>query len=109
MFSGDNEKNNRSFLARLDYKWTNPDVVHSFGAYLAYHNIGRNGTIWSDDSWGSRKRNSRGWTIGFRYVPWKSIVWETCYVRTKENMQPYGSWEPVYKRNLFRTQLDFCF
>jgi hypothetical protein len=111
MFTGNNEKNNRSILARLDYKWTNPDVVHSFGAYVAYHNIGRNGTIWSDDSWGSRKRNSRGWTVGFRYVPWKSIVWETCYVRTKENMQPYngGAWDPTYTRNLFRTQLDFCF
>ena len=61
---GNTNNNNQAVLARLDYKWTNPAVKGSFGAYLRYHYIGRNGTIWNDDSWGSIPSNSRGWTNG---------------------------------------------
>jgi len=98
-------RNNKTYMARLDYKWTNPSVRKSFAAYIRYHHIGQNGTIWSDDSWGSIPHGSKGWTFGFRYVPWKQVVWETFYVISDNN---YKSWNP-YKRHLLRTQLDFCF
>ena len=92
-------------MARLDYKWVNPSVRKSFTAYARYHYIGKNGTIWSDDSWGSIPHGSKGWTFGFKYVPWKQVVWETMYIISDRNFQ---SWNP-YKRRLVRTQLDFCF
>ncbi len=105
--------NNQSWIARLDYKWTNPSVVGSFAAYVRYHNIQRNGTIWNDDAWGSMLRDSKGWTIGFRYVPWKNVEWETFYEIADCNMHPYStanSWDVLpYKRHLVRTQLDFHF
>ena len=103
------QDNNQSWVTRLDYKWTNPSMPGTFSAYLRYHNIQRNGTIWNDDAWGSMLRNSRGWTIGFRYVPWKNIEWETFYEVANCNMQPYSWGSQQYTRHLVRTQLDFHF
>lgn len=103
------DKSNQSFLARLDYKWTNPDVVGSFAAFAGYHYVGRNGFIMSDENDGAIKQNSRGWSIGFRYVPWKRIVWETKYVISTNNMHQWNSWDESYNRRLLRTQLDFIF
>ena len=98
--------NNRAFLSRLDYKWTNPSVPHSFSAYLRYHNIQAHGNIWADDAWGSLLKDSKGWTIGFKYVPWKNIEWETFYQRSNCNM---SGEKPAFNRNLIRTQLDYHF
>ncbi len=100
---------NKSYLIRLDYKWVNPSVRKSFTAYVRYHMIDRNGTIWNDDAWSSMLRNSRGWTFGFAYVPWKNVVWENFYVLSDNNLHPYAGETPTYKRHLFRTQLDFHF
>ncbi len=100
---------NQSFMARLDYKWTNPDVVGSFAAFAGYHYIGRNGFIMSDENDGAIKQNSRGWSLGFRYVPWKRIVWETKYVISENDMHQWNSWDKSYTRKLLRTQLDFYF
>lgn len=100
------DRNNRAYLTRLDYKWTNPSVPHSFAAYLRYHNIQANGNIWADDAWGSILKDSRGWTVGFKYVPWKNIEWETLYQRSDCNMSNAGA---SFKRNLIRTQLDYHF
>lgn len=106
---GNTNNNNQAVLARLDYKWTNPAVKGSFGAYLRYHYIGRNGTIWNDDSWGSIPSNSRGWTIGVKYVPWKNVEWENMFEIADCNKDPYPYGVQPYKRHLFRTQLDFHF
>ena len=112
--NGNTEDNKRAYTAKLDYKWTNPDVVHSFGAFARYHYIGRNGTIWNDDNDGLMLRNSRGWTLGFRYVPWKHITWGVDYTIANANMAPWekstDSWNnQPYKRKTIRTQLDFNF
>ena len=100
---------NNSYLARLDYKWTNPSVVGSFAAFLGYHYVGRNGYLFSDENDGAIAHNSRGWQVGFRYVPWKNVVWETKYVTSTQNMQKWHAWDNTYRRNLIRTQLDFYF
>ena len=63
----------------------------------------------SDENDGAIKQNSRGWSIGFRYVPWKRIVWETKYVISTNNMHQWNSWDESYNRRLLRTQLDFIF
>ncbi len=103
--AGQND-DNRAYLARLDYKWTNPSVPHSFSAYLRYHDIQAHGNVWADDAWGSILKDSRGWTVGFKYVPWKNIEWETLYQRSDCNMSNAGA---SFKRNLIRTQLDYHF
>jgi hypothetical protein len=103
--AGQND-DNRAYLARLDYKWTNPSVPHSFSAYLRYHDIQAHGNVWADDAWGSILKDSRGWTIGFKYVPWKNIEWETLYQRSNCNMSNPGN---TFRRNLIRTQLDYHF
>ena len=113
-FPGDTGDNNQSFVAKLDYKWTNPEVVGSFGAYLRYHYIGRNGTIWNDDNDGAMLRNSKGWTIGFKYIPWKNISWGVDYNISDAVMAPWlsGTTWPVdesYKRKMLRTQVEFFF
>ena len=103
------DDNNRAFLTRLDYKWTNPSVVGSFSAYLRYHNIQAHGNIWADDAWGSILKDSKGWTVGFKYVPWKNIEWETFYQRSDCNMSNPGGGKNPFRRNLIRTQLDYHF
>ena len=100
------DDNNQAFLTRLDYKWTNPSVVGSFGAYLRYHNIQAHGNIWADDAWGSILKDSRGWTVGFKYVPWKNVEWETLYQRSRCLMSDPNN---NFERNLIRTQLDYHF
>ena len=100
---------NQSFRVMLDYKWTNPSVVGSFGAFAGYHYLGANGSIFPDENDGAIKRNSRGWQVGFRYVPWKNVVWETKYVRSIERMLPEWNGDNSYHRNLLRTQFDFIF
>lgn len=107
------DDNNRAYLARLDYKWTNPSVVGSFGAYLRYHNIQAHGNIWADDAWSSLLKDSKGWTVGFKYVPWKNVEWETFYQIADCGMSQKadGEWweKKSFKRNLIRTQLDYHF
>ena len=103
---------NQAWVAKLDYKWTNPEVVGSFGAYLRYHNIGRSGTIWNDDNDGAMLRNSKGWTIGFKYVPWKNITWGVDYNISDAVKAPWvnASWaDHSYKRRMLRTQVEFFF
>ena len=100
---------NQSWFARLDYKGTNLDQKGSWGAYVRYHNIGRNGTIWNDDAWGSVLRNSKGWSVGVKYVPWKNVEWENMFEIADCNKDPYPYGVQPYKRHLFRTQIDFHF
>ena len=108
---GDTGDNNQSVVAKLDYKWTNPQVVGSFGAYLRYHYIQRSGTIWNDDNDGAMLRNSKGWTVGFKYIPWKNISWGVDYNISDAQMEPFpgdGENHP-YKRKMLRTQLEYFF
>ena len=100
-------RRNHSWFARLDYKWTNPEVPHSFGAYVRYHNIGKTGYIYGDDSWGSVLKGTKGWTVGCRYVPYKNVVAEVLYERAKYNS---ADWETFQgHRNLYRAMIDFYF
>lgn len=106
------DNNNQSILARLDYKWTNPSVVGSFGAYLRYHTIQAHGNVWADDAWGSLLKDSKGWTVGVKYVPAKNIEWETFFQWSDCNMSSTSTdwWaDRQFTRRLFRTQIDYHF
>ncbi|SHK51786.1 hypothetical protein SAMN05216582_10669 [Selenomonas ruminantium] len=105
----DKSNANKAYMVRLDYKWTNPDVPHSFSAFTRYHDIQRNSTIWNDDNWGSLLKNTKGWTVGCSYVPVKNVQVELLYSRASLRNQ-YESWYMSKgHRNLYRAQVDLFF
>ena len=64
--------------------------------------FGRFGDLGHDEEWGSLVSDTKGWFLGFKYVPWKNVEWETFYSRQN------GICESS-TRNLLRTQIDFHF
>ena len=109
-FIGDYVKTNADFqnsstALRLNYKGTNLQDPGSFGVYARYIKYGANGWLAGDDEWGSTWNGTKGWIVGFKYVPAKNVEWETLY---SDQTRGYDqNWE--YDRKLVRTQVDFHF
>ena len=101
----DADEQNKSVALRLNYKGTKLDDVGSFGVYARYVRYGANGWLAGDDEWGSTWNGTKGWIVGFKYVPWKNVEWETLFSRQKRD---YGT-SAEYNRSLLRTQLDYHF
>ena len=101
----DADEQNKSVALRLNYKGTKVDDVGSFGVYARYVRYGANGWLAGDDEWGSTWNGTKGWIVGFKYVPWKNVEWETLFSRQKRD---YGT-SAEYNRSLLRTQLDYHF
>ena len=101
----DADAQNKSVALRLNYKGTKLDDVGSFGVYARYVRYGKNGWLAGDDEWGSTWNGTKGWIVGFKYVPWKNVEWETLFSRQKRD---YGT-SAEYNRSLLRTQLDYHF
>ena len=101
----DADEQNKSVALRLNYKGTKLDDVGSFGVYARYVRYGANGWLAGDDEWGSTWNGTKGWIVGFKYVPWKNVEWETLLSRQKRD---YGT-SAEYNRSLLRTQLDYHF
>ena len=101
----DADAQNKSVALRLNYKGTKVDDVGSFGVYARYVRYGANGWLAGDDEWGSTWNGTKGWIVGFKYVPWKNVEWETLFSRQKRD---YGT-SAEYNRSLLRTQLDYHF
>ena len=101
----DADAQNKSVALRLNYKGTKLDDVGSFGVYARYVRYGANGWLAGDDEWGSTWNGTKGWIVGFKYVPWKNVEWETLFSRQKRD---YGT-SAEYNRTLLRTQLDYHF
>ena len=101
----DADAQNKSVALRLNYKGTKLDDVGSFGVYARYVRYGANGWLAGDDEWGSTWNGTKGWIVGFKYVPWKNVEWETLFSRQKRD---YGT-SAEYNRSLLRTQLDYHF
>lgn len=96
---------NSSTALRLNYKGTNLQDPGSFGVYARYIKYGENGWLAGDDEWGSTWNATKGWILGFKYVPAKNVEWETLY---SDQTRGYDqNWE--YDRKLVRTQVDFHF
>ena len=100
------DNNNKSAAVRLNYKGTNLQDPGSFGLYARYFKYGANGTIAGDDEWGSTPFGSKGWIVGFKYVPTKNVEWETLFSQQKCD---YASGDKAFDRSLLRTQVDFHF
>ena len=101
----DADEQNKSVALRLNYKGTKLDDIGSFGVYARYVRYGANGWLAGDDEWGSTWNGTKGWIVGFKYVPWKNVEWETLFSRQKRD---YGT-STEYNRSLLRTQLDYHF
>ena len=101
----DADEQNKSVALRLNYKGTKLDDVGSFGVYARYVRYGANGWLAGDDEWGSTWNGTKGWIVGFKYVPWKNVEWETLFSRQKRD---YGT-SAEYNRTLLRTQFDYHF
>lgn len=101
----DADEQNKSVALRLNYKGTKLDDVGSFGVYARYVRYGANGWLAGDDEWGSTWNGTKGWIVGFKYVPWKNVEWETLFSRQKRD---YGT-SAEYNRTLLRTQVDYHF
>lgn len=101
----DADEQNKSVALRLNYKGAKLDDVGSFGVYARYVRYGANGWLAGDDEWGSTWNGTKGWIVGFKYVPWKNVEWETLFSRQKRD---YGT-SAEYNRSLLRTQLDYHF
>ncbi|WP_405760295.1 S-layer homology domain-containing protein [Anaerovibrio slackiae] len=96
---------NSSTALRLNYKGTNLQDPGSFGVYARYIKYGKNGWLAGDDEWGSTWNGTKGWIVGFKYVPAKNVEWETLY---SDQTRGYDqNWE--FDRKLVRTQVDFHF
>lgn len=96
---------NSSTALRLNYKGTNLQDPGSFGVYARYIKYGKNGWLAGDDEWGSTWNGTKGWIVGFKYVPAKNVEWETLYSNQTRGYDQ--DWE--YDRKLVRTQVDFHF
>lgn len=112
------ENNDNSNEFRIDYKKADLEKVGSSGAYLRLFKFGRYGDASHDDEWASLPTDAKGWMLGYVYVPYKNVQWETFYSEQKLNISG-DNWAdfnyangPVAKdakRKLFRTQIDFHF
>lgn len=99
------DENNKAQEALLEYKGTDLNDKGSFGMYARYFKIGSNAGN-PDDLWGSRKGGSKGWMVGFKYVPVKNVEWHTMYSQQK---MKYAEGANAFDRKLFRTEVDFHF
>lgn len=96
---------NDSLALRLNYRNTDLQKPGSYQLYTRYIKYGQNGWLAGDDEWNSIWNGTKGWIFGFKYVPWKNVEWESFYSPQKRNW----STKDEYKRELFRTQMDFHF
>lgn len=96
------DRDNNTQALRLNYKRTDLNNPGSFQAYARYVKFGRFGDLGHDEEWGSLASDSKGWFLGFKYVPWKNVEWETFFTR-QDGITTSAT------RNMLRTQIDFHF
>ncbi|MCI7063562.1 MAG: hypothetical protein MR947_03025 [Mitsuokella jalaludinii] len=98
---------------RLNYRWSNINAPGSFQLYARWYNYARNINnlvgIFGDKEWGALQPGSKGWILGFKYVPAKNIEWETFYEMATAQNTLYGHKNETYHRNFVRTMVDYHF
>lgn len=98
---------------RLNYRWSNINDPGSFQLYARWYNYARNINnlvgIFGDKEWGALQPGSKGWILGFKYVPAKNIEWETFYEMATAQNTLYGHKNETYHRNFVRTMVDYHF
>lgn len=96
---------NNSLALRLNYRNTDINNPGTYQLYTRYIKFGKNGWLAGDDEWNSIWNGTKGWIIGFKYVPAKNVEWETLYSPQVRGWSQ--DWQ--YDRKLVRTQIDFHF
>ena len=98
---------------RLNYRWSNIEHPGSFQIYARWYDYAKNINnlvgMFGDKEWGLLQPGSRGWVLGFKYVPAKNIEWETMFSTTTAQNTLYGHKHESYRRNFIRTQIDYHF
>ena len=98
---------------RLNYRWSNINDPGSFQLYARWYNYARNKNnlvgIFGDKEWGALQPGSKGWILGFKYVPAKNIEWETFYEMATAQNTLYGHKNETYHRNFVSTMVDYHF
>lgn len=105
--------NKASKAIRLNYRWSNIDNPGSFQLYARWYDYCMNANnlvgLFGDKEWSAFQPGSKGWAVGFKYVPLKNMEWETFYVGSTAHDTKYGCWQNQYHRNFLRTMVDFHF
>ena len=73
---------NKSGMVQLDYKGADKANVGSWGAYLAYRQIGRYASI--DPNTDGVMANTKGWEIGAQYTLFKNVQAKAIYFKGKQ-------------------------
>lgn len=98
---------------RVNYRWSNIDNPGSFQIYGRWFDYAKNINnlvgMFGDKEWGNFQAGSRGWVVGFKYVPAKNIEWETYYQYSTAQNTLYGHKNEYYKRKFITTQIDYHF
>ena len=116
---GNQSHPNRDLSIRADYGGTDLNKVGSWGLWARWQELGALGDFGHDDEWATREptyvNGSKGWSVGFKCVPWKNVEWETVYHSLRENFgipDGWGYWSGHgvdYQRHILRSMLDFHF
>ena len=73
---------NKSGMVQLDYKGADKANVGSWGAYLAYRQIGKYASI--DPNTDGVMNNTKGWEIGAQYTLFKNVQAKAIYFKGKQ-------------------------
>lgn len=100
-------------MIRLNYRWSNIDNPGSFQLYARWFDYARNYNnlvgIFGDKEWSAFQPGSKGWAVGFKFVPMKNLEWETFYEGATAFDTRYGLLDHKYHRNFVRTMVDYHF
>lgn len=102
-----------TYAVRLNYRWTDLNSPGSFQLYGRWFDYPKNENdlvgMFGDKEWGAFQPGSKGWVLGFKYVPARNIEWETFYEVADTYDKVYGRKDHNYDRRLLRTQVDYHF
>ncbi len=82
-------------IFQFDYKGAKPATKGSWGAHLAYRYLGANAVI--DTSTDGVLGNSKGWEVGFAYIPFKNIQLRGIY-SNGHDITNHGKTEKLFGR-----------
>ena len=99
----------RHFASTTAGRTSTTRVPSSSRWYNYARNINNLVGIFGDKEWGALQPGSKGWILGFKYVPAKNIEWETFYEMATAQNTLYGHKNETYHRNFVRTMVDYHF
>lgn len=113
VYSRTNAKtDNSSQEYKIEYKAIDLNDINSYMVYLRLFDFRALGDYSHDDEWGSLPRDTKGYILGVRYVPFQNVVWETFFsTQRRFRSNDWNSADTPHRamRHLFRTQIDYHF